>query len=124
MKTSLKTLAVPPSSAPWSEINILPYRALCRTLMWYRYVQVLLALAHTLHQAVADLKVLIPPIPLNVFMFFLFCFSLTGQVKRAPKALAALCTYAMQRSRALNLKLSITKSEVASFFAQFSIGNS
>ena len=53
-----------------------------------------------------------------------FCFSLTGQVKRAPKALAALCTYAMQRSRALNLKLSITKSEVAYFFAQFSNGNS
>lgn len=41
-------------------------------MMRYRYVQVLLALAHTLHQAVADLKVLIPPIPLNVVMFLFF----------------------------------------------------
>ena len=66
-----------------------------------------------------------PPNPVECrHVFFFFFFSLTGQVKRAPKALAALCTYAMQRSRALNLKLSITKSEVASFFAQFSIGNS
>ena len=34
------------------------------------------------------------------------------QVRRAPKALAALSGYAIQRSRALNFKLSVTKSEV------------
>lgn len=53
------------------------------------YVRVLLALAHVLYHAVAELK-----------------------VKRAPKAFAALSAYAMQRSRALNFKLSVTKSEV------------
>ena len=39
-------------------------------------------------------------------------FPQAAQVKRAPKALAALSAYAIQRSRALNFKLSVTKSEV------------
>ena len=41
------------------------------------------------------------------------------QVKRAPKALAALSAYAIQRSRALNFKLSVTKSEVDVLLCEF-----
>ena len=66
----------------------------------------LLALAHALHQAVAELKVRVRARVHCISPFH------APQVKRMPKALAALSAYAIQRSRALNFKLSVTKSEV------------